>query len=230
MKTTLKLLKAIKNTRDGYHLNSPYWQKFKANLPNLPKHLFDVAVGMVLSDATMYRVSTHALLKFEQGYAQKAFIDHLFSLFQSYCFMEEPGIRMDISKGPRSGQVKSYWFKTFSFHSFTVLWNLFYVEGKKVIGKGLVLNHVTDVSLAYWIMGDGSLDGQTMILHTQGFTKEENNIISEELNIKFGLHSEVIPHKHKYYVVRIPYTDGPKLSALISPHMLPMFKHKIPRA
>ncbi len=230
MKTTLLLLKAINNIRDGFHLNSPYWQNYKANLPKLPQYLFDVAVGMVFSDASMYRVSTHALLKFEQGYAQKAFIDHLFSLFRAYCFMVEPGIRMDKTKGPRAGLIKSYWFKTVSFHSFSVLWDLFYVHGKKVITKGLVLNHVTDVSLAYWIMGDGSLDGQTMILHTQGFTKAENDIISEELNAKFGLHSTVIMHKGKYYVVRIPGVDGPRLNALISPHVLPMFSHKVPKA
>jgi hypothetical protein len=53
--------------RDGHHLNSKYWQEWKKNLPALPSTLMEVAVGMVLSDACMYKVSTHALIKFEQG-------------------------------------------------------------------------------------------------------------------------------------------------------------------
>jgi hypothetical protein len=73
---------------------------------------------------------------------------------------------------------------------------------------GLVLDHVSPVALAYWIMCDGSLDGNTMILHTQGFTKEGITILRNKLNQKFGLHSEVIVHKHMYTVIRIPYIDA----------------------
>ena len=46
----------------------------------MSKYLSEVAVAMVLSDATMYKVSTHALIKFEQGYLQKDFLFHLFNL------------------------------------------------------------------------------------------------------------------------------------------------------
>ena len=44
---------------------------------------------MILSDACMYKVSKHALIKFEQGYLQEEFLFHLFSLFKEYCFMVE---------------------------------------------------------------------------------------------------------------------------------------------
>ena len=64
MKKTLKLNKEIRNTRDGNHLNSKYWQDHKKNLPYLPIELFQIAVGMILSDACMYKVSNHALIKF----------------------------------------------------------------------------------------------------------------------------------------------------------------------
>lgn len=228
MKTFNVLFKSINNLRDGHHLASRYWQDYKKGLPMLPQYLREVAIGMVLGDAGMFKVSKEAGIKFEQGYAQEAFLRHLFDIFSTYCFMLAPGSRLELS-GVRKGEVKSWWFKTFSHSSFTSIWDLFYVEKRKVILPGLVLNHVTAVGLAYWIMCDGSLDGNTMILHSQGFTRDENLMLSKELNIKFKFSSEVISHKGQYWVIRIPYTDAAKLQELIKPHMIPSMGYKVPK-
>jgi len=184
---------------NGHHLNSSYWQNYKKTVCNLPQHLFDVAVGMILGDATMYHVSFDAILKFEQGAKQKQFGFHLFQLFSEYCFMQSPAPRYETN----FIKIKSYWFKTFSFPDFTRLYLLFYEKAGdrriKRIKKGLILNELTPRGLAYWIMYDGSLqkDCKTMILHTQGFTHSENIILSHELNENFGFCSHVIPHKKK---------------------------------
>ena len=91
------------------------------------------------------------------------------------------------------------------------------------------MNNINELGLAYWIMGDGSLgkDG-SLILHTQSFTKLENEMLSKELNDKFNLNSKVIQHKELYYVIHIPRSDGLRLRELIAPHILPIFKYKIP--
>jgi hypothetical protein len=220
--------------RDGHHLNSKYWQEWKQKLPALPSNLMEVAVGMVLSDACMYKVSTHALIKFEQGYLQEEFLLHLFEIFKLYCFMEAPGRRIEL-RGPRQGLTKSLWFKTFSHYSFTAIWNLFYTqcEGKvvKTIQKGLILNHLTPIGLAFWVMGDGSLqkDRKTMILHTQSYTELENFILSEELNAKFGFTTEVIPHKDKYFCIKFNSKDALLLHNLIKPHVHSSMAYKIPK-
>lgn len=106
MKKNIILLKEIKNTKDGYSLNSKYWQEWKKKLPLLPMDLIEVAVGMILGDACMYKTSQQALIKFEQGYQQEEFLFHLFDLFKTYCFMTEPGKRLTIY-GPRKGLTKS---------------------------------------------------------------------------------------------------------------------------
>jgi hypothetical protein len=62
---------------------------------------------MILGDACMYKVSKHALIKFEQGYLQENFLFHLFDLFKLYCFMNTPGKRLEL-KGIREGQIKSF--------------------------------------------------------------------------------------------------------------------------
>lgn len=84
-------MKKIKNSKDEYHLNSKYWQEWKRQQIN--EHLFQICIGMVLSDATMYRVSREAYMKFEQGSQQFEFIQHLFAEMQQYVFIENIGIR-----------------------------------------------------------------------------------------------------------------------------------------
>ena len=58
----------IKNYKNGYHFNSSYWQNYKKTLPLLPQYCFDIAIGMILGDASIYKVSNKAYIKFEQGY------------------------------------------------------------------------------------------------------------------------------------------------------------------
>ena len=231
MKKTITLFKEIRNTKDGHYFNSKYWQDWKKNLPLLPLELKEIAIGMILSDACMYKVSTHALIKFEQGYKQEEFLFHLFNIFKLYCFMSEPGKRFTLN-GPLQGTVKSFWFKTFTHESFTDIWDLFYEENKKTIKKGLVKNHLTPRSLAFWIMGDGSLhtDNKTMILHTQGYNETENNILSEELNEKYNFKTKVIPHKKKYFVIKCDSSDASVLSILIEPYIIPSMRYKLPIA
>ena len=186
----LKIKKTIKNTKHAFHLNSKHWQNYKKTLPGFPDNLFQIAVEMFLGDASIYKKSCEAYIKFEQGYKEKAFVTHLFSVFKTYCFMEEPGTRF------YDGKEKCFLFKTFSHKSFTKLYMLFYqVVDKQIpliintdkmgsivarkehvqkkIAKNLITNFLTPLGLAFWIMCDGRLqkNKKTMILHTQGFVK-----------------------------------------------------------
>lgn len=220
----------LNNMRNGHHHNSMYWQKVRFNLPALSRVLKEVTIAMVLSDAGMEWRGRDALIKFEQGHRQKDFVYHLFDLYKEYCFSTE--VRQYLVKsGPRKGLIKSYYFKTFSIPQFTEVYNLFYEKGTKVIRPGLVLDHIGSLGLRYWIMSDGSLqkDKRSIILHTQSFTKEENLLLSSELNTKFGLHSRVIDHKGKYAVIFIPRRDAQIVRKLIYPHVLPHFTYKLPR-
>lgn len=140
------MTKTINNRLYGHHFNSKYWQSQKSKLPPLPTIAFETAVGMVLGDATMYHVSREAYIKFEQGWKQKPFIDHLFEVFRSYSFMQQPRTRYNREQNP-----KSYWFKTFSFPDFTTLFQLFYekkdeqqkLKWRKSVKKGVILDNLT---------------------------------------------------------------------------------------
>ena len=215
--------------RDGYHLNSKYWQDIKNNRPDLSPKLWNIAIGMLLGDATIYKVSKNALIKFEQGYQQESFVYHLFDLFKDYTFMLEPGKRIDLHHPIRKGEVKSYWFKTFSHKTFNDLWDLFYknANGKKGIPHNL---HLSEECISYWIMYDGSLakDKQTMILHSQSYSFEDNIKLSTFLNVQWGFQTQVIQHKDKYHVIQIPSSNSKLLKSLISKLVIESMSYKIP--
>jgi len=80
-------------------------------------------------------------------------------------------------------------------------------------------------------MADGSLqkDYKTMIIHTQSYTKEENLILSKELNDKFNFNTKVIPHKQKYWVIKFHPNDSLQLYKLITDLILPSMVYKIPK-
>lgn len=225
--------KSIKNARNGHHFNSTYWQTYKKTIPLIPKELFEIAFGMVLGDAIVAHGSHQAYLKVEQGYKQHTFVLHLFCLFRDYCFMESPGIRY---QKEASHTIKSYWFKTFSHPSFTYLFDLFYKKSsgdkryKKRITHSLIRKYLTPRGFAYWVMCDGSLqkDRKTLLLYTQGYTLQENLILSQELNEKFCLHSRVISHKKKYFVLEIPSMDSIFVVSLLKPYTIPYFMYKLP--
>lgn len=129
-----------KNYRDEKHLNSKQWLLYKESVPELSRKQFEIAVGMVLGDASIQKRGKHAHIKFEQGKKQKEFLEHLFDVFKNYCFMMQPGERhyimekglfSDISKQSEKQKnnqetIKSFWFRTFSHKSFTEVWKLFY--------------------------------------------------------------------------------------------------------
>nr|AWA82140.1 hypothetical protein [Cantharellus cibarius]AWA82172.1 hypothetical protein [Cantharellus cibarius] len=217
----------INNIRDGYHLNSKYWQDIKKTRPNLNPKLINISIGMLLGDATMYKVSRNALIKFEQGYRQESFIDHLFNLFKDYTFMLEPGKRIELHHPIRKGEVKSYWFKTFSHTTFNELWDLFYMSGNKRIPDNL---HLSEECIAYWIMCDGSLDKdkKTMILHSKSYSFQDNIKLSTLLNVQWGLNTKVIAHKDKYHVIKIPSSDSLLLNSIISNHIIESMSYKLP--
>lgn len=83
-------------------------------------------------------------------------------------------------------------------------------------------------------MGDGSLKKKDniLVLHTEGFSKENNELISLTLNEKFNLHSYIVKSHIKstnkiYYLIYIPNKDRDFIINNISPHILNEFKYKV---
>lgn len=112
----------------------------------------------------------------------------------------------------------------------------FYPEGKKKVTQA-VCDNLNEVGLALWYMDDGNLsyrDGlkqrPNIRMNTQGFTKEENDLLCKMLNDRFGISCHVtLEHregKPDYYHIYIDVEGTPKFLQLVTPYMCESMKYK----
>ena len=179
-----------KNSKDlviyGTNLSStigyPRYNRQLRNQIQIPLHILDIFIGIILSDANISKSSKiGARLQFKQSIKNSEYFFFVFSKLNHYC-----------SKGPYLTKTKinnkrhiGWAFTTRSLPCILELYNLFYPQGKKIIPLQL-FNFLNWQVLAHWICGDGTRDGGIK-LQTQSFTLEENILLINMLIIKFGL-------------------------------------------
>lgn len=120
-------------------------------LPNTQK---SVVVGLILSDGWLRfpdkysKYSKNAIIGFKQSLAHTDYVWFVFSFLSHYC-----NNTPQLKKGIRSGiPFYSLEFVTRSLPCFTVFYNIFYVNGVKVIPKN-IYELLTPVAFTHLIQG-----------------------------------------------------------------------------
>ena len=131
----------------------------------------------------------NARLVFRQGYKNASYLLHLYDLFQEYVLTPP---KISTVKDKKNGNLRyNLSFATLALPCFNELYELFYTSTADTTGKKIIPSNISDlltpVSLAYWIMDDGSFTGSGLKLHTNAFSIEELNILKEALEKNFGL-------------------------------------------
>ena len=109
------------------------------------------------------------------------------------------------------------------------------IDGKKTVTKN-VIDKITEESLAFWYMDDGCLSNKnseknspTIRLNTQGFSYEENLLLSNMLVTKFGIGNTVETSQRNnktYYLIRIRNNSVKSFLEMVSPYMHNYFMYK----
>ncbi len=96
-------------------------------------------------------------------------------------------------------------------------------------------NSISPTSLAYWLMDDGGLlsynkdyPRRGLVLNTHGFSLEECEILSENLNRAYNLHSWCKKNKGKH-IIALPANKWPEICTMISPDVIESMRYKFPR-
>lgn len=192
----------------------------------------EVLVGTMLGDAYVNLAPNKkgASLWIEQAGSHKEYVEHMYSLFESL----KPGKLRNFRTGEYD-QYEKYSFKTKTTPELLEYRDLFYSDRVKVVRPEL-RELITDVSLAYWYMDDGSIksrESKGVIFNTQGFTRVEVNFLAEVLRDKFDLDCWERRQRGKTETQYQIYVSGysyDRFIELVSPYIIESMWYKIPPA
>lgn len=116
-------------------------------------------------------------------------------------------------------------FLTRSLPCITFLYDLFTINGKKVIKPELIF-YLNLIALAHWAMCDGSRSPSGFIFCSDCFTIQEVVILINILYINFGISCRIhmADGKPRIYV---PYDQFPKFREIVTPYFVPSMMYKL---
>jgi LAGLIDADG DNA endonuclease family len=181
-------------------------------------------LGFYYPDAWLQRgkANWNARLGLKQGKVHLKFFFHVWAILSHYC-SALPYLTSTQMRGKRFFGVVLF---TRALPCFTVLYDMFYVAGTKVIPFD-IFNLLTPVALAYWIMGDGAARNMGIVLCTDSYSIPDIVRLMNVLMIKFDLKCTIhydTPDKPRIYISK---GSMDKLRVLVLPHMHPSMLYKI---
>jgi hypothetical protein len=112
---TINFKRPDNNIKDGHNIRSKYWIDYKKSLPNtLPNDLFEISIGLILGDGTLYRSSGGVKMKLEYGPMHRIYLLDLLKTFQKWTFYD---VGYPYERLKKDGTLKSYSFRTSCIHS-----------------------------------------------------------------------------------------------------------------
>lgn len=162
-------------------------------------------------------------------YQEAVHIKYLLFLFNKlaitgYCNPTIPKIGKKLG---RKGKIhKTLRFATWIFSSFDWIYDVWYVNGIKVVPQS-INNYLTPLALAIWVMDSGvkSLGGLSFV---SCFSYSDCLLIVQALQENFGLKAIVqptgIPSEYKVYIQKKSMID---LSNIVSCFIIPEMKYKL---
>lgn len=184
----------------------------------------EIVIGTVLGDGCIAKHGKLSRLVLGQCEKQKNFL---------YWKANELGIsKVQVREGSgfNSNSVM-YCCNSYTHSEYEMFRKKFYRNNKKIIPNDIV-NYMTPLSLAVWIMDDGSLCSPFNIrISTDCFSYQEHLILKDMLKIKFDLNVKICEYSrrgHKYNYLSFNKRNSLKLEEIIKPHILDCMKYKLP--
>lgn len=203
-------------------------EKWFKNLLTFPPLIEGIIIGVLLGDGNLQKRNKNggACLRFGQSMKHKEYLLHLYNIFELYC-----GSDPTIQKKYDKKYDKTYYslqFQTLIFPYFTELYSVLYINGLKTITVNFA-SLIQPLSLAYWFMDDGAKISGGYLLHTDGFTLSEVEILREVLSKKFNIDSNLRVRnvQKKQYGIYIGKKSRNDFIKLIEPYLINEMKYKL---
>jgi len=162
----------------------PKFTKLINNIITLPPYYYDIIVGLILSDAWLHKGKPHwnAQLQFKQSLNHFPYFWYVFNLLSHYC-SKLPSLKISKRLDKQNSSIN---FHTRALPCFTEMYNLFYVNGVKVIPAN-IYDLLTPAALAHWIQGDGVARSHGLIICTDSYKVEDVAKLINVLKIRYNI-------------------------------------------
>jgi len=188
-------------------------------------YLEQVVVGNILGDAWMERKSLTSNARLRYSQVSPKHDERFYFTFNFYAMYCNGPSTSRTRTDPRTGYVGgSNMFTTRAIPFFTDFYNLFYVNGTKVVPQTIGL-YLTPIALAHWIMDNGGLNNG-LVLNTQGFSLAEVELLVNALNTNFGVHS-YMRYEKKLPTIYITKKELPIIATAVISYMHPSTHYKL---
>lgn len=211
----------IKKEKRGFYSRSLYADK-RIGAHN--EDAVSVLVGNLLGDGYGERRGDSSRFQVHVSSRNMEYVSWLHNFFASrgYCSTKKAAVKRQIG---RHNQIYySVAFKSFSFKSLNYLYDLFYVDGKKVVPP-TIENLLTEKALAVWLMNHGVKSGDGLNLSTESFSIAENLLLQRALKHNFSIEPTIQRHSDKW-LLYFKKKDVPALFKRVKGHVLPCMYYK----
>lgn len=208
----------------GSTLGLPKFTDYIRDITYIPTYHLSVLVGLLLSDAGLskQKKSKNARLGFKQSMIHFPFFWITFSTLSHYC-SSLPYPDNAIIKNKRYYGIR---LDTRAYICLTLLYDMFYKDNVKIVPLD-IYNLLTPVSLAYWIMGDGSGNiWKGLYLCTDSFNDHDIIKLMNVLLIRYNIISSLVKASGKSRIY-IPSTESSKVNKLVINFIHPSMYYKI---
>lgn len=158
-------------------------------------------------------------LKFEQSKStHESYLWFLFSIFSD--LVGTPPKKPQRKPHPITGEIyTSLAFKTLAFPCLNIFHDLFYsATGSKSIPVN-ISDYFTAISLAFWIMDDGSKAGPGLRLCTDSYNHSDVLILTQCLKTNLDINCKPQKRGKNSWRIYIPGSEMAKVQALVKAYM-----------
>lgn len=180
-----------------------------------------VLAGTLLGDTSIAKHGHHHRLFIKHKSAHRALVEWKYEVFRDFVTMSLNDFDQQLN-GRRYPCVQ---FVTRTSPIFTVWRERFYRERTKIVPPNMA-DLLQPVSIAAWLMDDGTADRAGITFQTHSFQLGEVERLASVLMERFALRTSLMRNKGAW-IVYVHRSSVEDLAALVAPYVLPQFTYKL---
>lgn len=198
-------------------------------LIELPDQVKEVLIGILLGDAHIVKRSPTAnsrLVYAQTAIKHKEYFDYVFNFFLPFCVNDyKPQSRLVVDNRTKK-TYSAISFTTMQLPCFNEYRKLFYDLNKKIVPEN-INELLTPRGLAFWIMDDGSKQGNGLHISVYGFSNTDVDKLMFTLQDKFNLKCSIHYNRDNKPRIYIFKESMDTLITLVKPYFIKDMLYKL---